>query len=158
MPNIAIREATSAHDVERIRELFREYQATLSIDLCFQGFNAELAGLPGAYAPPAGVLLIAEEQDHAAGCVAVRPLAPDVCELKRLYVRARYRGTGLGRRLAIAAMTAARRLGYGRIRLDTLPEMQTAQRLYESLGFYDIPVIAENSPVAKRDMEARLTQ
>jgi len=155
VPGVVIREAHGAGDIGRVRELFREYEAGLEIDLCFQGFEAELAGLPGAYAPPGGVLLIAEDHDQTVGCVAVRPLVEDVCELKRLYVRPAFRGTGLGRRLAETAMLQARKMGYRLIRLDTLPGMQTAQRLYLSLGFYDIPVT--NTAVAKRDMEARLT-
>jgi ribosomal protein S18 acetylase RimI-like enzyme len=136
--------------------LFEEYAAALSIDLCFQNFAQELAELPKMYGPPSGALLLAEIEAIPAGCVAVRNLDPTTCELKRLYVRPTHRGHRLGRRLAEAALEAARALGYQRIRLDTLPEMQPAQRLYESLGFHDIPAYYGDPIQGQRFMEAAL--
>jgi ribosomal protein S18 acetylase RimI-like enzyme len=126
-------------DREQIVAMLREYETDTGISLCFQNFEAELAGLPGDYAPPRGAMVLARwvgTQDLA-GCVAVRPVAgvPGLCEMKRLYVRAAGRGTGLGRQLARAAIAEARRLGYTRMCLDTLPSMTAAQALYRALGF-----------------------
>jgi len=137
--------------------LFEEYAAALSIDLCFQNFAQELATLPQMYGPPSGALLLAEVDATPAGCVAVRNLDAATCELKRLYVRPTHRGHNLGRHLAEAALETARALGYQRIRLDTLPEMQPAQRLYESLGFHDIPPYYGDPIQGQRFMEAPLT-
>ncbi len=126
-------------DRAAIVALMREYEAGLGVSLCFQGFEAEVAGLPGDYAPPGGEMLLARdaEQDWLMGCVALRPVpdVPDLVEMKRLYVRPAARGCGLGRKLARAAMEQARHLGYRRMCLDTLPSMTEAQALYRSLGF-----------------------
>ncbi len=130
-----IRPAQSADDLASARTLFEEYAAGLGIDLAFQGFAAELAGLPGAYAPPQGRLLLAWAQNEAAGCVALRPLKEQVCELKRLFVRRAFRGQGLGKRFTEKIVAEARAIGYERMRLDTLSHMQTAIRLYEAMGF-----------------------
>src|SRR5262249_35773992 len=136
----------SSEHIATVRELFREHARALNIDLCFQNFERELAELPGSYAPPEGRLLLATEAGSACGCVAIRALSKQICEMKRLYVRPRFRGNGLGRSLAQMALLAARQRGYQRMRLDTLASMKEAQSLYRSLGFrtiqsyYDNPV------------------
>lgn len=129
-------EAEMPEHVSVVRELFEEYAASLSIDLCFQGFAEELAGLPGKYAPPQGCLLLLEDGGLMGGCVALRPLGGHDCEMKRLYVRPACRGKGGGRLLAEAVVAAARHIGYQRMRLDTLASMTPAIALYESIGFH----------------------
>jgi putative acetyltransferase len=123
--------------IPEIRVLFQEYADWLRVDLCFQGFAQELAGLPGDYAPPAGRLLLVRDADAIAGCVALRPFDTQVCEMKRLYVRPAFRGHGLGRLLATAVIDSAREIGYERMRLDTFATMTAAIALYRSLGFTD---------------------
>ncbi len=134
-----IRPATGPDDVVTARKLFREYAEALGIDLGFQDWERELRELPGDYAPPRGALFLAEKGAAAVGCVALRPLDPPACEMKRLYVRPEGRGSGLGRRLALHVIEEGRRLGYARLRLDTLPSMAEAIPLYRSLGFHEIP-------------------
>ncbi len=133
---ITVRPACAA-DIPAIAALFRAYAASLDVDLGYQGFEAELAALPGAYTPPTGALLIAVATDGShLGCVAMRRLAePGTCEMKRLHTCPAARGRGVGRALALAVIGAARDAGYRAMRLDTLPDMAAAQRLYASLGF-----------------------
>jgi len=130
--------------VAACRALFVEYQRGLGVSLCFQGFDAELAALPGDYAPPRGRLLLALAGDKPAGCAALRPLFHLDAEMKRLYVRPSFRGGGLGRLLAVAIVAAARDIGYETLKLDTLPKMKAAQRMYESLGFRDTAPYNDN--------------
>jgi ribosomal protein S18 acetylase RimI-like enzyme len=130
----------SADDLAATARLFEAYEASLGVDLGYQGFAAELAGLPGKYAPPAGELLLARgDGGEPVGCVALRPMEADgCCEMKRLYVAPEGRGLGLGRALAQAVIGEAARIGYREIRLDTLPTMAEAQALYRQLGFVQI--------------------
>ena len=131
--------AFSDAQIIQARELFKEYAAWLEIDLCFQNFDKELAGLPGDYAAPDGRLLLAYDDAQLAGCIALRKLSDGVCEMKRLFVREQFRGKGLGRALTERIIREAKRIGYERMRLDTLPpKMNDAIALYRSLGFREI--------------------
>lgn len=138
-------------ELDALREIFREYAASLDVDLAFQDFEHELATLPGEYAMSRGALLLARVDGHVAGCCALRPLDssdyPNACEMKRLYVRPAFRRLGLGRQLTEAIMDAARGHGYDHILLDTLDDMEAARTLYEELGFAEIPPYYHN-PVA----------
>ncbi len=152
-----IRSAVTPEDFVLVRPLFEEYAAWLDVDLSFQGFAAELAGLPGAYAPPRGRLLLAVNDDGAvAGCVALRPLVDTTCEMKRLYVRAAFRGQGAGRLLAGQIVTEARAIGYRTMKLDTLPRMQSALRIYAALGFVRCTAYYETPLADTVFMELRL--
>lgn len=138
-----IRTPDTTERINAVRELFATYADSLNIDLCFQNFDAEMAGLPGDYTAPRGALLMAYAGDQLAGCCALRPLDtadyPNACEVKRLFVRQTFRGCGAGRMLAEAILDAARQANYAYALLDTLSEMESARSLYEDLGFVEIP-------------------
>jgi GNAT superfamily N-acetyltransferase len=136
---LAITRVEAAADLAEARELFREYASTLDFGLDFQGFAEEVADLARAYPPPAAGILLAKWHGVAVGCVAIRPLDGSACELKRMYVRPRLRGLGIGRCLASVAREAAREMGYATMRLDTVPAMGAAIELYRSVGFAEIP-------------------
>jgi len=136
--------AKTAEDVKRARALFEEYADSLGFDLRFQDFAKELASLPGDYAPPGGLLLLATDRGRLVGCVALRRLTDTVCEMKRLYVRPPYRRLGMGRGLVEAIIGKARGIGYTRMRLDTVPSMKEARTLYRSIGFKEIPPYCHN--------------
>ncbi len=150
-------QASSTTHIENVRQLFREYEAWLEIDLCFQGFEKELAELPGKYASPEGRLLLAVQNGRPAGCVALRKIGEGTCEIKRLFLRPEFRGQGLGRRLAEAIIQEARQIGYERMRLDTLPpKMNDAIGLYRSLGFKEIEPYYDNPVPGAKFMELDL--
>jgi ribosomal protein S18 acetylase RimI-like enzyme len=134
---LVIAPASSPKDLEDVKALFLEYAELVAEALCFQGFDGELASLPGAYAPPGGALLLARDGGEVAGCVALRRLDERTGEMKRMYVREPWRRSGLGRRLALAIIEEARRRGYTRLVLDTLPKLTSAIALYRDLGFRD---------------------
>ena len=153
---ITLVQVRTPQQVEDVRQLLREYEASLNVSLCFQGFEKELAELPGDYAPPRGRLLLACDGDQPAGCVALRELDEETCEMKRLYLRPEFRGQGAGRRLARSVIQEARTLGYKRMRLDTLAAMREAKALYESLGFKRIEPYCQNPLPGTEFMELEL--
>lgn len=137
--------AETETEIDAARELFREYEAWLGLDLCFQGFEAELATLPGKYARPDGRLLLACTGDKLAGCIALRKLEEGVCEMKRLFVRDEFRGSRIGVALIERLIADAREVGYSKMRLDTYPpKMGKAVKLYESHGFVEIEPYYKN--------------
>jgi ribosomal protein S18 acetylase RimI-like enzyme len=151
-----------SRDFAAVRAIFREYAASLGIDLAFQDFEQELATLPGDYAMPRGALLLARVNGEVAGCCALRPLDaadyPNASEMKRLYVRPAYRGLGLGRLLAAAILDAARVVGYDHVLLDTLDDMEAARALYEDLGFKEVPPYYHNPIAGAHYLMARISR
>ena len=144
-------------DLDLVRTLFREYQAWLGVDLCFQSFEEELASLPGRYAPPSGRLLLAEHEGRVVGVIAAREIEPGVCEMKRLFVRPAAHGIGIGRALVERLIDESRDAGFRSMRLDTIADrMGAAVALYERLGFRDIPPYTHNPEPSVRYMELEL--
>ena len=139
-----IKRAQIKAEIQEVESLFREYESFLNVDLCFQNFEDELANLPGKYSPPRGDLLIGLDGEKIVGCVAVRKLDDDICEMKRLFVRQEARGTGLGRQLAQEIIVISQKLGYSLMRLDTLDRLTKAMHLYKTLGFKKIESYYEN--------------
>jgi len=155
MPKII--QAESGEELERIRNLFGEYADTLDFGLDFQNFEEELANLPGDYVRPAGCLLLALYKGQPAGCVGLRKLSEGVCEMKRLYVKEHFRGLGIGRALTEAIIEEAGKIGYNYMRLDTVPAMEAARKLYVSLGFKQTSPYRYNPIEGAVFMELRLT-
>ena len=152
-----ISQAASQADFQNARRLIEAYASTLGVDLEFQNFSHELDTLTEEYGPPFGCLLLAQEDEQLLGCVALRRIDESVCEMKRLYVAPAGRGRGLGRALANTIIAAARNLGYERMRLDTLPTMHEARKLYAALGFREIAPYRFNPIMGTSFMELRLT-
>lgn len=149
--------ARSPAQISQVRELFLEYAESLGFSLCFQSFDEELAGLPGDYAPPEGRLLLAEYEGSPAGCVALHKLEPEICEMKRLYLRPAFRGKGRGRALAERVIAEARSIGYKKMRLDTVePVMKDAVALYRVFGFKEIAPYRPNPIAGAMYMELEL--
>jgi len=156
-PRLNMAQAQSPAQIAQARELFLEYADSLGFSLCFQSFDQELAGLPGDYAPPDGRLLIAVYRGQPAGCVALHKLEPEICEMKRLYLRPLLRGRGVGRAIAEAVIAEARAIGYRRMRLDTVePVMPNAVAMYRRLGFVEIEPYRANPIAGALYMELRL--
>ncbi|MFN0162627.1 MAG: GNAT family N-acetyltransferase [Burkholderiales bacterium] len=141
---IRVSRATTVAEIETVRALMLEYQARLGVDLCFQGFEAEVRELPGSYAPPRGRLLLAMQEGVAVGCVALHEAGWPCAEMKRLFVRPAARGLGVGRTLVEAVLAEATSIGYVEVVLDTLPSMTEAQQLYTQFGFRDISAYRPN--------------
>ena len=148
--------AITEDQIENVRVLFREYQAFLGVDLSFQGFEQEVAALPGAYAQPSGRLLLARWEGNVAGCIALREMGEGICEMKRLFVRPAFHGKRIGWELARRIIREAKEAGYRHMRLDTLPQMHKAQALYHALGFRDIAPYCANPIAGTRYMELTL--
>lgn len=135
---LKIIQAITPQQIDTARSLFREYQQFLNVDLCFQGFEDELASLPGKYAAPDGAILLAEFDGKIAGCVAVRSIKDEICEMKRLYVKDEFRGLAIGKKLAQEIIKTAKELNYKKMQLDTLERLQAAMGIYQQLGFQKI--------------------
>lgn len=155
---IEFKRITGQDMLEGVKRLFSEYAKSLKVDLSFQNFEEEFNGLPGKYGPPDGVLILALVDGKEAGCIALRKISENICEMKRLYVRDYYRGTGIGKKLITLITGEASKMNYQYIRLDTLPTMKNAQALYTSLGFYDIAPYVSNPIEGARFMELKLKE
>jgi ribosomal protein S18 acetylase RimI-like enzyme len=147
---------TKENMLEEVRQLFLEYANSLEFSLCFQDFETELIELPGKYSLPYGNLILALVNGKAAGCIALRKISDEICEMKRLYVRENYRGLGIGRALVNLIIEEAKQLNYAFIRLDTLPTMKEAQNLYRILGFREIEAYVNNPIEGTKYMELKL--
>jgi len=157
LAGFSITQARSQAEIAAARELFLEYAQSLGFSLCFQSFDQELANLPGDYCPPGGRLLLAKLGEETVGCVALHKLQPDICEMKRLYLRPQFRGKGSGRILANAVIAEARKIGYKFMRLDTVePVMKDAVAMYRKLGFYEITPYRVNPMPGTLYMELQL--
>ena len=157
MTAVTIVAAGTPERIEQARELFLEYAKSIGFSLCFQNFEAELAALPGDYAAPGGRLLLAELDGQLAGCGALHELSPEICEMKRLYLRPQFRGQGVGRAMAERLISDARAIGYRRMRLDTVgPVMKDAVAMYRKLGFKEIEPYRENPMPGTLYMELEL--
>ena len=141
---ISVVPARTEKDLRQAKILFKEYAAALDFGLDFQNFEEELADLPGGYAQPEGCLLLALHREQVAGCVALRKIGEDICEMKRLFVRPSFRDLGIGKALAQTVIQEAIKKGYSRMRLDTVPSMKEARGLYKKLGFEPIPPYCRN--------------
>lgn len=153
---VKFRCVTGQDMIEKIKQLFLEYVHSLKVDLSFQNFEEELNTLPGKYGQPRGILILALVNGKEAGCIALRNISEDICEMKRLYVRDCYRGLGIGKKLITIVIQEALKMNYQYIRLDTLPMMKNAQALYKSLGFYDIGPYVYNPIDGAKFMELKL--
>ncbi len=154
---LVLSQAESPAQIAQARELFLEYAQSLGFSLCFQNFDKELAELPGDYAPPEGRLFLAEYEGQLAGCVALHKLEPQICEMKRLYLRSQFRGKGLGRLLADCIIAEAHQIGYQRMRLDTVePVMTDAVAMYRRIGFQEITAYRANPIAGAMYMELQL--
>ena len=155
--SIMIYPATTESEIAEVRKLFVEYANSLGFSLCFQGFDKELESLPGQYTPPAGRLFLSAHNSRIAGCIALKPLDPTTCEMKRLYLRDEFRGLGLGRIMALKLIEEARKIGYRTMMLDTIEDkMKSAVSLYRSLGFIPCPPYYHNPIEGVLYMELKL--
>ena len=136
--------AESKEHLSLVRKLFLEYAESLGFSLCFQDFDKELAGLPGEYAPPTGCLILAVVDSLPCGCVALHRLEEGICEMKRLYIKPEFRGKGFGKLLVNAVIDEAKKIGYSKMRLDTVPQMKEAINLYRGIGFKEIEPYRKN--------------
>jgi ribosomal protein S18 acetylase RimI-like enzyme len=142
--------------IEDIKKLFLEYSQSLEMELTFQNFEEEFNALPGKYGPPNGVLILVLVDGKAAGCIALRKISGDICEMKRLYLRDNYRGLGIGKKLIAMLIEEAKKLKYNYIRLDTIPSLKAAQRLYAAFGFYEIEPYTHNPIEGAKFLELKL--
>jgi GNAT superfamily N-acetyltransferase len=155
-PIIEIKNMDSQETINLGKEILMEYEDAIGVDLCFQNFQEEVKNLPGKYAPPEGAFLLAFIDGQLAGCVALRKNLDKICEMKRLYVRKDFRKHKIGLLLVKAVIEEAKKLGYDKLRLDTLPTMQAAQRIYEEFGFQDIEPYIYHPMEGTRYMELQL--